>query len=57
MWEIILNRRKKMDSRYAAKMVGLSLLVSLILVQPIRGAEKSWVIKLATLAIGIVDIR
>jgi len=39
-----------MDSRYAVKMIGVSLLVSLILVQPCRGAEKSWVIKLATLA-------
>ena len=39
-----------MDIRYAVKIIGLSLLVSLMLVQPSRGAEKSWVIKLATLA-------
>ena len=31
-------------------MIGLSLLVPLLLVQPVRSAEKSWVIKLATLA-------
>jgi TRAP-type C4-dicarboxylate transport system substrate-binding protein len=31
-------------------MIGLSLLVPFLLVQPARGAEKSWVIKLATLA-------
>ena len=39
-----------MDRGYAIKILGLSLLVSLILVQSVSGVEKSLVIKLATLA-------
>jgi TRAP-type C4-dicarboxylate transport system substrate-binding protein len=39
-----------MNRGYAIKIIGLSLLVPLILVQPTNGADKSWVIKLATLA-------
>jgi TRAP-type C4-dicarboxylate transport system substrate-binding protein len=39
-----------MGKEYAIKILGLSLLVSLILVSSVRGAEKGLVIKLATLA-------
>jgi TRAP-type C4-dicarboxylate transport system substrate-binding protein len=50
MWKNILNRRENMGRGYTIKILALSLLILLVLVQSTTCAEKSLIIKLATLA-------
>jgi len=50
MWENTLNRRGNMSSGLAIRVLGLSLGVFLFFIQTVAGAEKSYVIKLGTLA-------